>query len=464
MLEFKNPEENIKLKRKLKVLDVERDQNGELRKLYVGDTILEDDTTENLIQLNKENLEKIITTMIHKEYLPPYGVAQLILLELINQIKPIYTSDTDLPVTSMAFCNWELAGDYQGVVLVQGNRLVFNREIYDIEFELQIEVIYEDVHLYKTVKSTLKGLGANSFTNPEDVVYELVKNIPSYLEKDYKLPVLENATWSLVGDEDDAVIEDNLLKIIKQKSVGDNRITLRVEYVKGVSVASAEMYITIGRLYLFDKFNILMERKEGQKSNVFINIESNNNQPLYIVTRGEKENFNIKCENNYTKQFLVEIEDKSSLYNLEKYGTEDFIIIFDIYTDNSKQYLYGTEEVIISYRYGPDYIVGETEAYLIDTDNQLDTVSFLIENMLEVPLYAKIEEDNEYLDINIYENSNGDIEIDVTEKANLNDNYFGPQIDLKFKVGIYLDSNFEKKSGIVEFIVNYIPTSTDPID
>ena len=252
MLEFKNPEENIKLKRKLKVLDVERNPNGELRKLYVGDTILEDDTTENLIQLNKENLEKIITTMIHKEYLPPYGVAQLILLELINQIKPIYTSNEDLPVTNVAFCNWELAGDYQGAVLVQGNRLVFNREIYDIEFELQIEVIYEDVHLYKTVKSTLKGLGANSFTNPEDVVYELVKNIPSYLEKDYKLPVLENATWSLVGDEDDAVIEDNLLKIIKQKSVGDNRITLRVEYVKGVSVASAEMYITIGRLYLFD--------------------------------------------------------------------------------------------------------------------------------------------------------------------------------------------------------------------
>ena len=89
MLEFKNPEENIKLKRKLKVLDVERDQTGELSKLYVGDTILEDNTAENLIQLNKENLEKIITTMIHKEYLPPYGVAQLILLELTNQIKPI---------------------------------------------------------------------------------------------------------------------------------------------------------------------------------------------------------------------------------------------------------------------------------------------------------------------------------------------------------------------------------------
>ena len=232
MLEFKNPDEVVKLKRKLKVLDVERNELGELSRLYVEDSIFNDAELNKLIPINKENMDRIVRMIIYPEFKSARQMVEIYAQELKKQIKSEYIEDTDLPVTDKALCLWAINNDYLGAITTEGNRLVVNPEIYDIEFELKLEVIYKGYTAYRLVKSILKGYGTEGFTNPEDVVLELVKNIPSYLDKDYKLPVLEGATWSIVGEnENDVVIEDNTIKISKLKNVGDGRITLKAEYM-----------------------------------------------------------------------------------------------------------------------------------------------------------------------------------------------------------------------------------------
>ncbi|MBQ8292403.1 MAG: hypothetical protein IJX78_01195 [Bacilli bacterium] len=460
MLEFKNPSSNIK--RKLKILDIEKNLSGEISKLYVEDTIENND--EQLIRIDEDNLKSIITNMANKEFMLPYAYAQVLLYEMLKQVKTFYTEDSNLPSTDQASCYWELIDDYVGAVKIEGNKLVFNREIYDVEFGLRLELTYEGNTVYGYVKSTLKGRGTAEFTDPNDLIYELVKNVPSYLENDYKLPTVECVTWTLVGEnEQDVVLEDNYLNITNLKNDGDGRIELKVECKLNNQTAVQTMYITIDATYFFDSFNYELERTVGEESTLSINLEAKNNKTLYVEARHYTDNFSIIHKNNNSSQIEVLLKDTENLYNAAKCGSEEFVITFNIYSNEEKYTLYGTEYVTVKYIYGLPYYVESTEADLIGIPNQSDKVSFFIKNLIPNTIYPVLTKDNENLNINIYETLDGDINIEVTDKEEIIDTS-GSVLEYKFEVTLYSDSAHTNSLGTIEYTVYYTCASTDPID
>ncbi len=462
MLEFKNP--NSKIIRKLKVLDVERNELGELSRLYVEDKILDDIEQKELTQINKENLKKIITTMINKEFMTPYKYAQILLYKLLGEIENFYTEDVDLPITDQALCYWELADDYLGAVNQVGNKLVFNPEIYDVTFGLRLEVNYQGNIVYGYVTSTLLGRGTSGFNNAEDVVLELVKNIPSYLDKDYKLPVLEGATWSIVGEnEEDALIEDNTLKISKSKNVGDGRITLRAEYKKGNDTASVDMYITVVKPYFFDTFNYEFERTKGLQTEMRFNIESNDNKLLFVDVTGPRSMFYITRENNNSSKVEILIKDKDILYNAKKYGTEEFTITINIYSNSNKQTLYGTENVVISYYYGPAFTMDKTEKDIHEIDDHGYAI-FNIYNESDGVLNPIVSKTNECLNVNIMNTNEGNLILEVLPISEKMNGDPGSINEYKFEITIYSDIDYKNILGIVEYVIYYIFAPADPID
>ena len=464
MLEFKNPDEVVKLKRKLKVLDVERNELGELSRLYVEDSIFNDAELNKLIPINKENMDRIVRMIIYPEFKSARQMVEIYAQELKKQIKSEYIGDTDLPVTDKALFLWAINNDYLGAITTEGNRLVVNPEIYDIEFELKLEVIYKGYTAYRLVKSILKGYGTEGFTNPEDVVLELVKNIPSYLDKDYKLPVLEGATWSIVGEnENDVVIEDNTIKISKLKNVGDGRIILKAEYMMGEDTASVEMYITVVKPYFFDTFNYEMERVMGNYQKLNINIESNNNKPLYVVAKDPTKSFSISHDRNNSNKVTVNITEESSLHDLSKYGTEEFVITFDIYTDSTKQYLYGSEQVIISYYYGPAYTLDRTEEIMQENDDNGYAI-FNIYSETGEAIYANVSIPNEFFNVDIFNTDEGDLILVVSAKEDKINGDPGSSNEYNFELKIYSDEECKNSLGTVEYTINYIFSPTDPLD
>lgn len=462
MLEFKNP--NSKIIRQLKVLDVERNELGELSRLYVEDKISDDFNQKELIKINKENLKQIITTMINKEFMLPYGYAQILLYELLGKIENFYTEDVELPITDQASCYWALADDYLGAVRQEGNKLIFNPEIYDVTFGLRLEVNYQGNIVYGYVNSTLLGRGVSGIDSAEDVLYELIKNIPSYLEKDYNLPVLSGATYSIVGEnEADAIIENNTIKISKLEGEGDGRITLRVEYKRGNDTASIDMYITVEKQYSFESFNYEFERSKGSQSEINFNIESNNNKPLYVEVTGDRSKFTISRKNNNSSNVEISINDKDTLYNSNKYGTEEFVITVNIYSNNQKLTLYGTENVIISYYYGPAYTLDKTEEIIQENDDNGYAI-FNIYSETGEAIYANVSKPNELFNIDIFNSDEEYLILVVSVDADKMNSNSGSVNEYNFEVTIYSDNEYKNILGTVEYTINYIFSPTDPID
>lgn len=459
MLEFKNREVTNGIKRKLQVLDIERDDTGEIKRLFVKDNILEEECIEEGTKLNAENLNKIINFLIDKEFLSAEEFTVILANILIGEIKSSYSASFVLPSVDFAICNWTLCDDYLDLIKIDKYNANINRELADAEVEIKLEVIYKGFLVSRTTSTVIKGRGLSEFDDPEEAIRELVTRVPSYLEDDYELPVANGITWELVDpNENEVRLEDN--KLILLNNEGDDVAELMVTCDLGSKVGSALMRFVLGKKYKFLTENITINQVLGLPQTRYLEIYSPSNKTLFIEVTGGLENFDATVYGNNTSSTSVEITEKEGLNSLEKSGSDNFDLTLKIYSDNKKTVLYGEEKVTITYNYAL-FAADTTEAYW---NQDIKYSNFNIRNIGGNSLYAKVTSCDPDLYVTVRNNVDSSISVIASYDYSYINGLPDVTVTYRFNVSLYSDSNYSKLLGTIGYAIHYTFSSTNPID
>lgn len=458
MLEFKNLDTTNGVKRKLKVLDVERNQDGEITKLVVDDEIYGD--TKGATKINAENMNKIINFMINKEILTPERFVEIIATRLSEMVDSSYADDFTLPHVDIATCNWLLEGDYLDVIKLNKYNADITREIADVPVKLKLEVVYKNCYTYRIVETVIKGKGLSEFDDPQEAIRELVRRVPSYLTDNYILPTVEGITWSLIDSyENEVRLEDNKLIILNNE--GDDVAELLVTCNLGNKVGSALVRFVLGKKYKLSTRNIEINQSIGSPKSTGVEIYSPIGKSLYVEVSGIQGNFDTSIFGNNTSALGVEITENEWLNSSIGSSSDNFYMTVSIYDSQDKTILYGTEVVNIRYNY-EKYRTDKTESYWSERNKYS---GFNITSVGGAPLYVQLLNNDRSVNVTVYYNGQSTVSLVASYNYAYNNNESPTTtVTYDFSVGVYTDSGYKNCVGTINYQIHYTLTPTDPFD
>lgn len=461
MLEFKNREVNAGIKRKLKVLNVERDDNGEIKRLFVQDNILKEECLEEGTKIKAQNLNKIIQNMIEKEIMTAQAFTERLVETLIAEIKNSYSDNFVLPNVDIAICNWMLCDDYLDLIKIDKYNANINREIADAHVEMKLEVVYKGCYASKTCSTIIKGRGVSEFDDPNEAIRELVRRVPSYLTENYVLPTIPEITWSLVDpNENDVVLQDNKLIILNNS--GDDVAELIVTCRLRDKEAQALMRFVIGKKYKLSTNYLEINQRIGSPKSSGVEIYSPVGKNLYAEVSVIDGSFNTSVVGNNTSSLCVKITETENLNNsYSETNLDNFYLTVKIYDNQDKTILYGEEVVNIRYNY-QRYTTDITEAYWSERNKYS---GFKIRSIGDTPLYAKVVDKDSSVNIVIYDNGETIVSLVASYNYESNNNEAPTTtVTYSFTVALYSDSKYSQIIGEVDYQLHYTLTPTDPFD
>lgn len=468
MFGLKNRLPKDKIKRELKVLNIEYDERtGEMSKMVVLDNILDEDCTQ---QGTKLSSSVILTfeNIIDKEFITLEDYLTEKANELINLLEYGYYDTFDLPINSSITCNWSLHTDYQGVIAIGEYNpdaeikypAIITKCENDVEVKLILTCSMDGVSVSK--EATIIIFGTGDAAKGNRIIEGLLENFVTTYNENFELPTTTGVTWSLANENEDEIVIENNIAIIKNVP-GDNEVELKIECLVNETTVFKIIKVTLIKKYICSNNSFELNQIFGRNQSFSLTIDSAINNTLYIEVENNHEEFSIEVEKNELGTFIITFTELDLINERIKNGCDNYEFLCKIYSDTNKINFLGEETIKIKYNYVP-FIVEQIEDDWIISDDNSNFSQFSISSYNNQLLFGKIESSNINLGSYMKINGSSNIIVQVNEKTPNLPYIPNTTVQYKVLVGVYSDSNYQNKLGLVEFCINYTFAPTDPID
>lgn len=337
-------------KKMLEVEDVERDESGEIVRLYVKEYR---NDSEGLIEqgtpLNVEGLTDAVKQIIHLFLASP---TEKVAFDKENLTIPsTMAMDTPLPKKGNADCTitWEvLSGtgiriDENSAIITKGNEVQ--------TAQLKATISYEQVKDTKIFTITIAE------KTPAEKAREDCDNltIPTIIIDDLTLPTRGDngsiITWRALTSPNVTLV-GNVLKVTRGQGESGAILNATVQY--GTSIFIKRIEITILALptttYTPKSVSEHWIQEKGNLKTKEVSITSSDEQPLYIeVVNSNSDIMLINIVNNHTPTVKFTISETSALNGMNDTGSFSITFQVKVYLDNSYIELLGTIPCTIEY-------------------------------------------------------------------------------------------------------------------